>query len=150
MINMRLFISFVLWLRALVYGLDLVGDYRFWHSISDTMIYDYSGNSLHASLQQFIANAAYYTDRGLYIQNKCLVNLPSNEYNLFPAYSDIVISFWYYSLSSKGHRLLCIQETNKAIKVVLDTSSLNTHLLQLWDKNNNIPYKTSTLTIGNI
>jgi hypothetical protein len=147
---MRLFISFVLWLQALVCGLDLVGDYRFWHSISDTMIYDYSGNSLHANLQQFIENSAYYTDRGLYIQNQCIVNLPSNQYNLFPAYSDIVISFWYYPLSFKGHRLLYIEETNKAIKVIIDTSSSNTYLLQLWDKNNNIPYQTSDLTIGNI
>jgi hypothetical protein len=66
--SLSILISLVIWLQAMAYGLDLAGNYRFWHSIGDNMIYDYSGNSRHARLQQFVTNAAYYTDRGLYIQ----------------------------------------------------------------------------------
>jgi hypothetical protein len=108
--NIRLskLISFDISLQGVAQCLDLVGKYRFWHSISKHMIYEYSSNSHHARLQQFSKNAAYYNDRGLYPQKKCMVSFPNNQYNTFPFQSDIVLSFWYYPMSFSFMRLVLI------------------------------------------
>jgi hypothetical protein len=146
---MRLFISWLLWLKSLASGLDLVGNYKFWQSISDTMIYDYSGNSLHASLKQFATNAAYYTDRGLYIQNKCLVNLPSNHYNLFPVYPDVLLNYWYYPLSFRDHRVAQISYSNQKRKVSFIKSSSNSYNIRLQSQSENNIFQGTQVTVGN-
>ena len=148
--RLSILISYLIWLEASVSGLELVGNYRFWHSISDAMIYDYSGNSRHASLQQFVTNAAYYTDRGLYIQQKCLVSFPNNQYNTFPVYSDIALNFWYYPLSFREQRLVLIGESSKHTKVTLKKLSSNYYKTVLQIQSIDIYSSDSNLTIGNI
>jgi hypothetical protein len=143
-------ISLILGLKALVSALELVGNYKFWHSTSNTMIYDYSGNSRHASLAQLVTNAAYYTDRGLYIRNVCYVNLPDNDYNTFPIHPDVVLNFWYHPITFKVQRLVLIGEPNNHIKVSLLKAPSTSYEVAVQNQSGTLKSSNSNVPIGNI
>lgn len=81
----------VIFLVYEVVSLELLGHYKLWHSVSDQIVYDYSGNDNHAILQ----GAYVFTDRGLCDLGAALLRLPKNSLVDNPGSTESVLSFWY-------------------------------------------------------
>ena len=118
-------VLFLYFLLFKVRSMELVANYKLWDSISDALIYDYSGNSRHAFIENLKPDATFFTDRGLYFRGQSLFNLPSNKYCSNPGYSDMALSFWYYDDIKGLQRFLYIQDLTKHIRIRIDTSGSN-------------------------
>ena len=102
-------VLFLYFLVFKVWSMELVANYKLWDSISDALIYDYSGNSRHAFIENLNPDATFFTDRGLYFRGSSKFNLPSNIYCSNPGYSDMSLSFLYYDNIKGYQRFLYIQ-----------------------------------------
>jgi hypothetical protein len=111
---------------CLIEGLEVVGNYKFWDSISGNMIYDYSGYHNHG---KYSSQNFYFTDRGIMLYGDCILEFPSRDLKEYPGYKDFTLSYWYLRKNNQISRLFFIQYTIDVIRIFFQVTDSGTVIM---------------------
>lgn len=127
-----------------VESMELVGNYKFHRFISDTLIYDATGNHNHG---EYSSKNFYYSDRGLMINNVCILKFPSKTFKAYPGYKDFTVSYWFLRKNVQRSRYFSMVNSTTDIKVYLSLDNLQTNILI--DKLNIVTKETINIHLSN-